>query len=104
MSRHHEQSQDFGTLATDARALLAATAEVAGAKVGEARKRLNLALDNARGFAGNVRNKAVAGAKATDRVVRDNPYKAIAIGLGTGLLVGCILAGRLARKSAAQAQ
>ena len=33
-------SNDMGTLAEDARALMAATADVAGEKVGEARKRL----------------------------------------------------------------
>ena len=39
-------SNDMGTLADDARALMAATADVAGEKVGEARKRLAAALDS----------------------------------------------------------
>ena len=37
-------SNDMGALAEDARALMAATADVAGEKVGEARKRLAAAL------------------------------------------------------------
>ena len=39
----------MGTLAEDARALMAATADVAGEKVGEARKRLAAALESGQG-------------------------------------------------------
>ena len=42
----------WDTLAEDARALMAATADVAGEKVGEARKRLAAALDRAKEIAG----------------------------------------------------
>jgi ElaB/YqjD/DUF883 family membrane-anchored ribosome-binding protein len=90
-------SNDIGQLAEDARALMAATADVAGEKVGEARKRLAAALDRARQIAGNVRDKAVAGAKATDEAVHEHPYKAIAIGVGVGALLGFFLARRCAR-------
>ncbi len=38
--------QDLGRLAEDARALISATADVAGDRVGEARKRLEQALEN----------------------------------------------------------
>ena len=43
---------DLGTLAEDARALMAATADVAGEKVGEARKRLAAAPFTCVGFVG----------------------------------------------------
>ncbi len=66
-------------------ALMAATADVAGEKVGAARKRLAAALDSAKEIAGNVRDKAVAGAKATDEAVHEHPYQAIAIGVGVGV-------------------
>ncbi len=85
---------DIGTLAEDAHALMAATADVAGEKVGQARKRLAAALDSAKQIAGNVRDKAVAGAKATDQTIRENPYQAIAIGVGVGALVGFLVARR----------
>ena len=98
--RNHHHTEEAGSLAEDARALLAATAEVAGGKVAEARARLTLALENAREVAGNVRDRAVAGAKATDKAVRKHPYKAIAIAVGTGALVGCALARRQSRKTA----
>ena len=88
---------DAGSLAEDARELLAATSDVAGEKVGEARKRLSAALDHARQIAGNVRDQAVAGAKAADKTVRENPYQAIVIGVGVGALVGYLLGRRCSR-------
>jgi ElaB/YqjD/DUF883 family membrane-anchored ribosome-binding protein len=88
---------DVGQLAEDAQALMAATADVAGEKVANARKRLAAALESAKAIAGNVRDKAVAGAKATDEAVREHPYQAIAIGVGVGVLVGYLLARRSSR-------
>lgn len=90
-------SEDIGQLAHDARALMAATADVAGEKVGEARKRLAVALERAREIAGTVRDKAVAGAKVADQTVRENPYQSIAIGVGVGVLVGYLLSRRCSR-------
>src|SRR5271169_733926 len=87
-------SSDMGTLAEDARALLAATADVAGEKVGEARKRLAAALDSAKDVAGRVRDKAGEGAKAADEAVREHPYQAIAIGVGVGAILGYLVARR----------
>ena len=91
-------SNDMGQLAEDARALMTATADVAGERVGEARKRLAAALESAKEIAGNVRDKAVEGAKAADVVVRENPYQAIAIGVGIGALVGFLVARRCSSK------
>ena len=89
-------TNDIGQLAEDARALMSATADVAGEKVGEARKRLADALERAKEIAGNVRDKAVAGAKAADEAVREHPYQAIAIGVGVGALIGFLVARRCA--------
>jgi ElaB/YqjD/DUF883 family membrane-anchored ribosome-binding protein len=88
MRKHtQETSSDIGSLAEDARALMAATADVAGEKVGEARKRLAAALENAR-------DKAIRGAKAVDEAVHEHPYEAIAIGVGLGAGIGYLLARR----------
>jgi ElaB/YqjD/DUF883 family membrane-anchored ribosome-binding protein len=87
---------DLGTLAEEARELLTATADVAGEKVGQARKRLAAALENAKHIAANVRDKAVAGAKIADQTVRENPYQAIAIGVGVGAVIGYLVARRCA--------
>ena len=93
----HATDNDLGTLAEDARALMAATADVAGEKVGEARKRLAAALENSRQIFGRVREKAVEGAKVADQTVRENPYQAIAIALGVGAVIGYLAARRCSR-------
>jgi ElaB/YqjD/DUF883 family membrane-anchored ribosome-binding protein len=98
MNKHtqaHNNEKD--TLAEDARALMTATADVAGEKVGEARKRLAAALDSAREIAGRVRDKAVEGAKAADQAVRDKPYHAIGIAFGVGAIVGYFVMRRCSR-------
>lgn len=99
MSKHTETSHhDIGSLAEDARELMAATADVAGEKVGEARKRVAAALEKAKEMAGDLRDKAVAGAKATDKAVNEHPYQAIAIALGVGALVGFLLGRKSSKK------
>jgi ElaB/YqjD/DUF883 family membrane-anchored ribosome-binding protein len=85
-------TDDVNHLAADARALLAATADVAGDKVCEARKRLSAALASGKQLADQVRDKAVAGAKVADEAVHAHPYQAIAIGFGFGAVIGCLLA------------
>ena len=90
-------SDAMGTLAEDAGALMTATADVAGEKVSEARKRLAAALDSAKEVAGRVRDKAVEGAQAADKTVRENTYQAIGIAFGVGALVGYLAMRRCAR-------
>jgi ElaB/YqjD/DUF883 family membrane-anchored ribosome-binding protein len=84
----------MGTLAEDAHALMAATADVAGEKVEDARKRLAAALERGKDIYGCVRERAVEGAKATDQAVREHPYQAIALGVGVGVLIGYLVARR----------
>ena len=91
-------SNDMGTLAEDARALMAATADVAGEKVAQARKRLADALESGKEICGRVREKAVECSKATDEAVREHPYQAIGIALGVGTLIGYVLARRCSCK------
>jgi ElaB/YqjD/DUF883 family membrane-anchored ribosome-binding protein len=86
-----ETSNEMDKLAEDARDLMAATADVAGEKVGEARQRLAAALDRAT-------DKAVQGAKAVNEAVHKHPYQAIAIGVGVGAILGFCLARRCAGK------
>jgi ElaB/YqjD/DUF883 family membrane-anchored ribosome-binding protein len=90
-------SNDIDSLAEDARELMTATADVAGEKVSAARKRLAAALERAREIAGRVREKAVEGAKATDKAVHEHPYQAIAIGVGVGAILGYLIARRCSR-------
>ena len=90
-------NNDMGTLAEDARALMAATADVAGEKVSEARKRLADALERGKEFYGRVRDKAVEGAKVADEAVHEHPYEAIGIALGVGALIGFLATRRCCR-------
>ena len=93
MSKHRKQAMaDTDTLAEDARALLDATSEVAGEKVAEARDRLSVALERGKEMYDDVKERAVAGAKAGDECVRGNPYAAIGIAVGVGLLIGYVFA------------
>jgi ElaB/YqjD/DUF883 family membrane-anchored ribosome-binding protein len=96
-SKTHATSNDMGTLAEDARALMAATADVAGEKVGEARKRLAAALDRGKEICDRVREKAVDGAKVVDEAVHEHPYQAIGVAFAVGAFVGYLLARRCSR-------
>jgi ElaB/YqjD/DUF883 family membrane-anchored ribosome-binding protein len=90
-------SNDMGQLAEDAQALMAATADVAGEKVKEARHRLAAALERGKEIYGRARAKVVEGAKAADEAVHEHPYQAIAIGVGIGAIIGYLLARRCCR-------
>jgi ElaB/YqjD/DUF883 family membrane-anchored ribosome-binding protein len=85
-------SNDMGSLADDARGLIAATADIAGEKVQEARERLAAALEHGREIYDRVRAKESEGARAVDDAVRGHLYETIAIGVGVGLLVGWLAA------------
>jgi ElaB/YqjD/DUF883 family membrane-anchored ribosome-binding protein len=90
----HQTEEAGEHLMEDAQALLAATAHVAEEKVVEARKRLTAAIEKGKETWNNVQEKAIAGAKATDQVIRDNPYKALCIALGVGAIIGYLLRRR----------
>jgi ElaB/YqjD/DUF883 family membrane-anchored ribosome-binding protein len=89
---HHEEPGEH--LLEDAQALLAATAHVAEEKVVEARNRLTAAIEKGKETWNTVSEKAVAGAKATDQVIRANPYKALGVAVGVGVVVGYLLRRR----------
>jgi len=83
-----ELAEPAQNLVRDARELLDATANVAGEKVAEARRRLTAAIGKGKDAWFVVQDKAVSGAKATDRVIRANPYPTVGVAFGLGLLVG----------------
>jgi ElaB/YqjD/DUF883 family membrane-anchored ribosome-binding protein len=87
-------TSELAQIAEHARELVSATADVAGGKVGEARKRLMTALENSKELCNQVREKTVEGAKVADEVIRQNPYQAIAIALGVGAVLGYVVSRR----------
>lgn len=87
-------SNDISQLAEDARALMTATADVVGDKVGDARRRLAAELERGKDLYGQVRAKAAEGCKVTDEAIHTHPYQAIAIGVGLGAVLGYLVARR----------
>lgn len=85
---------DMGTLAEDARALMAATAHVAGDKVEEARKRLEDVLDKNGDIYEGLKGRACRGAKIAGETVREHTYAALGIAVGAGLLLGLLASFR----------
>jgi len=85
-------SNKMGALAEDGRALLAATADVAGEKVGEARQRFTDAVDGSKELYGRVREKAAETARVADETLREHPYQAIGFVVGIGALIGYLFA------------
>jgi len=49
--------------------------------------------------AGQVKEKALYGAKETDRVIRESPYQTLGIVFGVGLVIGLLASGAFSGKS-----
>ena len=60
-------------------------------KAREARARLAASLASAKAGLQKVNEKAIEGAKATDRVIRANPYQSIGVAFGIGILIGVLV-------------
>ena len=98
MSKHTQAiSNDIGRLADDARALMAATADVAGEQVSDARRRLAATLDSGKNIVGRAKAKAFEGARATNTAVHEHPYHSMGIALGVVALIGYLVARRCFR-------
>ena len=82
---------DLKVVVRDAEALMKATAQGVGEKAHEARERLAVALENAKVTCRRLEEKAIQGAKATDKVIREHPYESIGIAFGIGLLIGVLV-------------
>lgn len=87
--------QDLRVVVSDAEELLRATAGQAGEKVAVVRERIqeNLAAAKVRLVAAEeaVVAKTKEAAKATDEYVHENPWKAVGIAAGVGLIIGMLV-------------
>lgn len=77
-------------LSRNAEDLLESTAGELTDTAKEARTRLRAALESAKDTCGRLQEKAVAGAKATDEVIREHPYQSMGVAFGVGLLIGVL--------------
>ncbi|OGT03989.1 MAG: hypothetical protein A2Y51_01785 [Gallionellales bacterium RIFCSPLOWO2_02_60_31] len=87
--------QDLRVVVADAEELLRATAGQAGEKVSAARERIqeNLAAAKQRLAVAQdaVAARTKEAAKVTDEYVHENPWKAVGIAAGVGLVIGMLI-------------
>lgn len=77
-------------LSRNAEELLEATVGDLTDKAKEARAGLRKALESAKDSCERLQEKAVAGARATDQVIREHPYQSMGVAFGVGLLIGVL--------------
>jgi ElaB/YqjD/DUF883 family membrane-anchored ribosome-binding protein len=90
--------QDMRTVISDAEDLLRATANQAGEKIAVARERIQDSLHQAKVKLAEaeavVSERAKQAARYTDEYVHDNPWRAIGVAAGIGLLLGLLISRR----------
>ena len=82
---------DLRQVVLDGEEVLRAGVGELGEKGAAARAKLAAALDSAKETARKIQDKTVAGAKATDKVIRDHPYQSIGIAFGVGIAIGLLI-------------
>jgi ElaB/YqjD/DUF883 family membrane-anchored ribosome-binding protein len=83
--------EDLRVLIHDAEQLLKSGANEAGEKAAELRAKLHDSLAKAKETCRRLEDRAVAGAKAADRVIRDHPYESMGLAFGLGVLLGVLI-------------
>ena len=90
--------QDLKIVISDAEDLLRATASTAGEKVVAAREKVQSSLDRAKVKLAEVEDVIIdsgkQAARATDEYVRENPWRAVGIAAGIGVLIGMLISRR----------
>ena len=86
---------DLKALITDAEELVRATANQASEKVASARQRIEETLEEGRKTLADAEDKFFDGTreavKSAEHYVRENPWNAIGIAAGIGLLLGLLI-------------
>ena len=89
---------DMKIVIADAEEILRATASQAGEKVSELRERIQERLRDAKVRLADAEaaivDKTKAAARATDDFVHDNPWRAVGIAAGAGLVIGVLIGRR----------
>lgn len=89
---------DLKVVMQDAEALLRATSAQTGEKIQEVRARAEASLRQARERLVEVEEEALRRAReladATEEYVRDNPWQAVGIAAGIGLVLGVLISRR----------
>lgn len=89
---------DFKVVVADAEALLKATANQGGEKLAEVRAKAEESLRIAKARMADAQDALLAktreAAKATDVYVHENPWKAVGVAAGVGLVIGLLIGRR----------
>jgi ElaB/YqjD/DUF883 family membrane-anchored ribosome-binding protein len=90
--------EDLATVMRDAEALIRATAEQGGSAMNEARAKIRESLEGAKQRLKEAEKRfELEGAealRATDDYVRRNPWQAVGVAAGIGLVIGLLLSHR----------
>ena len=90
--------QDLKIVSTDAEDLLRATASTAGERVAAAREKVSESLQRAKVKLAEVEDviidRSKQAARVTDEYVRDNPWRAVGIAAGIGVIIGMLISRR----------
>ncbi len=90
--------QDFKIVVSDAEELLKATASLAGDKVAVMRERVQDHLQKAKAKLADAEDiivyKAKQSAQVADEYVHDNPWRAVGVAAGVGLVIGLLIGRR----------
>ena len=90
--------QDLKIVISDAEELLRATASTAGEKVVAAREKVQDSLQRAKVKLAEVEDVIIdsgkQAARATDEYVHENPWRAVGIAAGIGVIIGMLISRR----------
>jgi len=87
----NQATDSYKSVAEDAENFVKETASGLSERAREARARLAASLASAKANLSRLNDKAIEGAKATDRVIRDHPYQSIGVAFGIGILIGVLV-------------
>ena len=83
--------RDLKAVVHDGEELLKAGAKDLSERAMAARERLAAALEVAKETRRKLQERAINGARATDRMVREHPYQSIGVAFGVGMLIGILV-------------
>jgi ElaB/YqjD/DUF883 family membrane-anchored ribosome-binding protein len=86
--------QDLKEVVRDGEELLRAGADELGERGAAAKEKLSAALEVAKETQRRLQERAIASAKAADGYIRDNPYQAIGVAFGIGVVLGLYVSRR----------